>query len=107
MNRALLSLDQVARLLRGDEPGARAWFYKHWQMLVATRGFPPPVEGLGKRWDPVAVHWWLDQRLPLELRPPAPARQDDPLAAELAKELDRCAGAIAAGLPVRPMPSNP
>lgn len=99
--RALLSLDQVAKLLRGDEPGARAWFYKHWQMLVATRGFPPPVEGLGKRWDPVAVHWWLDQRLPIELRPPAPAIDDGSRAGELADELDRRAAAIAAGLVAR------
>jgi predicted DNA-binding transcriptional regulator AlpA len=44
------------------------YIYRNWRRLVAEEGFPPPVRGLGNRWDPVAVDAWLDAQIPPERR---------------------------------------
>jgi len=75
LERTLLTHDQVAVLLRGGSAkAARDWFWRHRAGLEAL-GFPPPVPGIARRWDPVAIHAWLDSQVPAHLRPylPGPA----------------------------------
>lgn len=63
--RQLLTAPQVAAQL-----GHRAaWFYRNRARLQQQHGFPPPVDGCGLRWDPVAIGAWLDRRA----HTPAPA----------------------------------
>ncbi len=65
-DRALLDTVGLARRL-GRTP---EWFYRHKDELMDVHGFPPPVTGLGNRWDPVAIDRWLDRQLPEHLRLP-------------------------------------
>ena len=62
-DRQLLDLDALRAKLRVST----AWWAKFHDQLY-TLGFPPPVEGLGYRWDPVAVDAWLDRKMPAHLR---------------------------------------
>lgn len=69
----------VARLLSAQEVAALLhrqmnWFYKHRRRLEAL-GFPRPVPGMGRRWDPVAIRHWLDKQAGLA---PASPAGDDP-----------------------------
>jgi hypothetical protein len=59
MSRQLLTSAEVALRLRRSLP----WFQRNRASLEA-RGFPAPVDGLGMRWDPVAIDRWLDALLP-------------------------------------------
>lgn len=42
------------------------WLYRHRKALEA-KGFPPPIDALGHRYDPVAIDLWLDRQLPAHL----------------------------------------
>lgn len=68
--RQLLTLHQVAVLL--GLPGARSLVARRRQ-LEEEHGFPPPVPGLGLRWDPVAIDAWLARHRPAEATPAATA----------------------------------
>lgn len=87
---ALLPLAAVALKLGVS----RERFYKRWKAMVAEHGFPPPVPGCGKRWDPVAIRRWLDAQMPAHLRPPVAAAAEAE-AADLAAELRERARALA------------
>jgi predicted DNA-binding transcriptional regulator AlpA len=56
--RQLLTAPEVAAAL-GYRYG---WFMKHRARLEGEHAFPPPVDGLGLRWDPAAIGDWLDAR---------------------------------------------
>jgi hypothetical protein len=64
--RQALTAAEVALHLRRSLP----WFHRHRPALEA-RGFPPPMDGCGLRWDPRAIERWQDSLLP-----PAPATAD-------------------------------
>lgn len=51
----LLTAHQVAELLALDGPRA---FAQRRRRLEAEHGFPPPVPGVGQRWDPLAIEAW-------------------------------------------------
>lgn len=53
--RALLTQRQVAEWLGHSLD----WFRRHRARLTAEQGFPAPVPGLGRRWDPAAITAWL------------------------------------------------
>lgn len=52
--RPLLTAHQVAQLLA--LPGPRSFSAR--RRRLEAEGFPPPVPGLGLRWDPVAIDAW-------------------------------------------------
>lgn len=64
MSRRLLTTTEVAARLAPGCKDPLAWFYRHRRDLVERHGFPPPVPGCGRRWDPAALDAWLDARLP-------------------------------------------
>ncbi len=53
--RALLTQRQVAEWLGHSLD----WFRRNRVRLVQEQAFPPPVPGLGQRWDPQAITAWL------------------------------------------------
>ena len=55
-DRKLLTQRQVAARL-GITLG---YWHRRKAGLLAKHRFPPPVAGLGLRWDPVAIDRWLD-----------------------------------------------
>jgi predicted DNA-binding transcriptional regulator AlpA len=55
MLRHLLTAHQVAELLALGGPRSFAQRRRRLEGL----GFPPPVPGLGRRWDPAAIAAWL------------------------------------------------
>jgi predicted DNA-binding transcriptional regulator AlpA len=57
--REILTAPQVARLLARSV----TWFYRN-RATLEGKGFPRPVDGLGMRWDSVAIHRWLDAQAP-------------------------------------------
>lgn len=79
MTEAPLTLAQVAKRFGKS----RIWMYRHMRDLAANHGFPPPIPGFGRVWDPRAIEAWLEaQRAP---KPPIAAAPD---AAAVAPELD-------------------
>jgi len=56
---ALLKHGQVAQLLGHSAD----WFSRHRAQLEA-QGFPRPVPGCGRRWDPAAIEAWLAAQRP-------------------------------------------
>lgn len=81
----LLALAEVAAALGFS----RERFYKRWKAMVRDHGFPAPVPGCGKRWDPVAIRCWLDRQLE-----PAAADPADPGARAARRErIERAVGA--------------
>lgn len=54
--RQLLTAPRVAAAL-GYRHG---WFVRHRARLEAEHGFPAPIDGCGRRWDPAAIEDWLD-----------------------------------------------
>jgi hypothetical protein len=67
----LLTAHQVAEILALDS--ARA-FAQRRRRLEEEHGFPRPVPGVGRRWDPLAIEAWR-RRIRGEA---APARQEGP-----------------------------
>jgi hypothetical protein len=61
--RRLWHAHQVAEAL-GLTPGA---FSARRRRLEEEHGFPPPVAGVGRRWDPAAIEAWLDAQRPRKL----------------------------------------
>lgn len=51
----LLTSAQVGRLLGHSHE----WFVRHRKRLETDHAFPPPVAGVGYRWDPTAIAAWL------------------------------------------------
>ena len=70
------------------------WFNRNWKNLIADHGFPPPLAGLGRRWDPVAIAAWKDAQIPAHLKPPPAAEHTNviDLSAELADRARQLAG---------------
>jgi hypothetical protein len=68
-----------------------SWVYANLNFMMEHEGFPRPIMGnrVSARWNPVAVHAWLDRELPAPraAEPPAPAI--DAALASQAAELDR------------------
>jgi predicted DNA-binding transcriptional regulator AlpA len=67
-DRTLLDLRDLAKRIKRSLD----WTYRALPGLIADHGFPAPLPGLGKRWDPVAVDAWLDAQLAPELSPARP-----------------------------------
>jgi hypothetical protein len=67
----LLTAHQVAEILALDGPRA---FAQRRRRLEEEHGFPPPVPGVGQRWDPLAIEAWR-RRIRGEA---APALHDGP-----------------------------
>ena len=67
MPRQLINSAEVAaklgRIRADGQPNVR-WFYNHRFGLEHNQNFPPPVPGMGYRWDEAAIDAWLDGHLP-------------------------------------------
>ena len=50
--------------------------YTNHKRLTESEGFPPPVRGCGRRWDPVAVDAWLDSLLAPSVKIESPLERD-------------------------------
>jgi hypothetical protein len=57
--RALLTLDELAAALKVK----REFLHKEWRRLHREHGFPMPMPGLERRWDPRAIELWQDNDL--------------------------------------------
>lgn len=55
MSVRLLSYADVAACLAVT----RSWLHRNRRALAVQHGFPPPVPGMGLRWDPLAIDAWL------------------------------------------------
>lgn len=76
-----------------------AAFHKRHRILREQHGFPPPVPGLGYRYDPEAITAWLArQRQAADPVPaPAPAAANDAAPVDWSEVLAKRAAALAAG----------
>lgn len=74
MTREILTAPQVAQMLKRRV----TWFYRN-RVALEEKGFPRPVDGLGMRWDSVAIGRWLDAQAP------APAAEASPEAVLIAR----------------------
>lgn len=84
-DRDLLDAAGVAQKLRHS----RDWFYRQYPGLL-QRGFPEPVPGMGRRWDPAAINAWLDQ----QANPGPPRKAPDELDQLLERRAARLAGKV-------------
>jgi hypothetical protein len=78
-----------------------SWVYANLNFMMEHEGFPRPIMGnrVSARWNPVAVHAWLDRELPAA-RAAEPPAIDAALASEAA-ELDRRSALLAGGQVMR------
>ena len=75
----VLTCSQVAQLLNMKLPT----FYPRQRSLIEVHGFPPPVPGLGRRWDPQAIAAWIARQSGTTAAPTPAANEDDDWAAKL------------------------
>lgn len=99
--RMLLNAPEVALKLKHS----LTWFARNRERLETEHGFPRPIDGVGRRWDPVAIDRWLDLQLPEHLRAPTgPAELERAEQEYWDQILHERAEAISRGEPMPPRP---